>query len=103
SIQRSHPDFPGLQVVNTLLGGYFGSRLMANIREDKGYTYGVSSGLASLKHSAFFTIASEVGVQVTAATLVEIEKEMRRLREEPVPETELATVRNYMMGTMLGS
>ncbi len=103
SIQRSHPDFPGLQVVNTLLGGYFGSRLMANIREDKGYTYNIGSGLASLKHGAFLTIASEVGVEATGATLAEIEKEIRRLRDEPVPEAELAVVRNYMMGSMLGS
>ena len=103
SIRRSHPDFPGLQVVNTLLGGYFGSRLMANIREDKGYTYNVGSGLASLKHCAFFTIASEVGVDVTEATLAEVQKEIQRLRDEPVPETELALVRNYMMGAMLGS
>lgn len=103
SIQRSHPDFPGLQVVNTLLGGYFGSRLMANIREDKGYTYGISSGLASLRYGAFFTIASEVGVDVTRATLAEIEKEIRRLRDELVSEGELAVVRNYMMGSMLGS
>ncbi|MGV3761410.1 M16 family metallopeptidase [Parapedobacter sp.] len=103
SIRRSHPDFPGLQVVNTLLGGYFGSRLMANIREDKGYTYNIGSGLASLKHGAFFTIASEVGVEVTEATLLEIQKEIRRLCDEPVTEAELALVRNYMMGTMLGS
>lgn len=103
SIQRSHPDFPGLQVVNTLLGGYFGSRLMANIREDKGYTYSIGSGLASLKHGAFFTIASEVGVDTTEPTLAEIQKEIRRLRDEPVPAAELAVVRNYMMGSMLGS
>ncbi|HWL00553.1 MAG TPA: pitrilysin family protein [Parapedobacter sp.] len=103
SIGRSHRDFPGLQVINTILGGYFGSRLMTNIREDKGYTYNVGSGLASLKHGAFFTIASEVGVDVTKATLVEIQKEIRRLRDEPVPEEELALVRNYMMGAMLGS
>lgn len=102
-IQRSHRDFPGLQVVNTLLGGYFGSRLMANIREDKGYTYNIGSGLASLRHGAFFTVASEVGVAVTEATLAEIEKEIHRLRDEPVPEAELALVRNYMMGSMLGS
>lgn len=103
SIQRSHRDFPGLQVVNTLLGGYFGSRLMTNIREDKGYTYSVGSGLGSLKHGAFLTIASEVGVDVTEATLLEIQKEIQRLRDEPVPEAELALVRNYMMGALLGS
>lgn len=103
SIQRRHPDFPGLQVLNTVLGGYFGSRLMVNIREDKGYTYNISSALVSLKHAAFFTLASEVGVQVTKATLAEIESEIQRLRDEPVDEAELALVRNYMMGAMLGS
>ena len=76
---------------------------MTNIREDKGYTYGVGSGLASLKHGAFFTVSSEVGVEVTEATLAEMEKEIHRLREEPVPEEELLLVRNYMMGSMLGS
>lgn len=103
SIQRSHPDFPGLQVLNTVLGGYFGSRLMANIREDKGYTYSISSGLVSLKHSAFFTLASEVGVAVTAPTLGEIEREVNKLRMEPISEKELSVVRNYTMGSLLGS
>ncbi|PPL04881.1 M16 family metallopeptidase [Parapedobacter indicus] len=103
SIQRCHSDFPGLQVLNTVLGGYFGSRLMTNIREDKGYTYNISSGLVSLKHSAFFTIASEVGVDVTAATLREIEKEINKLRNEPMSEEELSVVRSYMMGSLLGS
>ncbi|MFB2118774.1 M16 family metallopeptidase [Parapedobacter sp. 2B3] len=102
-IRRSHRDYPGLHVVNTLLGGYFGSRLMANIREDKGYTYNIGSGLASLRYGAFFTIASEVGVEATEATLVEIQKEIQRLRDEPVPEAELTLVRNYLMGSMLGS
>ncbi|WP_257667881.1 M16 family metallopeptidase [Parapedobacter tibetensis] len=103
SLQRHHEDFPGMQVVNTLLGGYFGSRLMANIREDKGYTYSIGSGLASLKHRAFFTIASEVGVDMTTATLTEIEREIRLLRDEKVSEEELALVKNYMLGSMLGS
>ncbi|SEM19326.1 Predicted Zn-dependent peptidase [bacterium A37T11] len=103
AIQRNHPDFPALQFVNTLLGGYFGSRLMTNIREDKGYTYGIGSGIASLKYAAFFTIATEVGVDVTAATLAEIEKEINALRTEPVKSDELELVRNYMLGSLLGS
>lgn len=103
SIQRSHPDFPGLQVLNTVLGGYFGSRLMTNIREDKGYTYSISSGLASLRHSAFFTLASEVGVEVTNATLGEIEREIDRLRNELISNEELALVKSYTMGSLLGS
>lgn len=103
SLQRSHPDYPALQFVNTLLGGYFGSRLMMNIREEKGYTYGIGSGLASLQYGAFFTIATEVGVTATADTLTEIEKEMNRLHTEPVAEEELELVRNYMLGAFLGS
>ncbi len=103
SIQRTHPDFPGLQVLNTALGGYFGSRLMANIREDKGYTYSIGSGLMSLKHTAFFTLSSEVGLKATAPTLAEIEKEISRLRDELISESELSVVRNYLMGSMLGS
>lgn len=103
TIGRAHPDFPGLQVLNTVLGGYFGSRLMMNIREDKGYTYSVGSAIASLQHDAFLSIASEVGVEVTRATLEEIRKEIDKLRREPVPAAELDVVRNYLMGAMLGS
>ena len=66
-INRTHPDFPALQVLNTVLGGYFGSRLMANIREDKGYTYGIGSGMTSLKQSGSLFIATEVGADVCAA------------------------------------
>lgn len=103
SISRSHPDFPALQVLNTTLGGYFGSRLMMNIREDKGYTYGIGSGLGSLKHAAFFTISSEVGTAVCADTLKEIEFEVNRLKTEKVSEEELTLVKNYLLGSMLGS
>ena len=103
SINRKHADFPGLQVLNTILGGYFGSRLMANIREDKGFTYGIGSALVSLKNTGYFFIASEVGAEVCSATLTEIEKEITLLKEQPVTEGELALVRNYMLGSMLGS
>lgn len=103
AINRTHPDFPGFQVVNTILGGYFGSRLMANIREDKGYTYGIGSALVSLKNTGYFFIASEVGADVCSTTLNEIEKEIKLLKQEPVQEEELALVKNYMLGSMLGS
>src|SRR5690606_5823220 len=103
TIGRSHADFPALQLVNILLGGYFGSRLMANIREDKGYTYGIGSGIVSLQHDAYLTIATEVGADATRATLVEIEKEIGRLRSEPVSDEELQVVKSYILGSMLGS
>jgi len=103
SINRKHADFPGLQVVNTILGGYFGSRLMANIREDKGYTYGIGSALVSMKNTGYFFIASEVGADVCTSALAEIEKEITILKEQSVTDGELSLVRNYMLGSMLGS
>jgi predicted Zn-dependent peptidase len=102
SINRSHPDFPGMQILNTILGGYFGSRLMANIREDKGYTYGIGSALVSMKDAGYFFIASEVGADVCTAALEEIRKEIEILKTETVSEQELDLVRNYMLGSMLG-
>ncbi|MFZ4861617.1 M16 family metallopeptidase [Sphingobacterium sp. Mn56C] len=103
SINRTHPDYPAVQFVNTLLGGFFGSRLMRNIREEKGYTYSIGSAVANLKHTGFFTLASEVGVDVTQATLDEIEKEFNILRTEKAHTEEVNLVRNYMQGSLLGS
>lgn len=102
SINRSHSDFAGFQVLNTLLGGYFGSRLMANIREDKGYTYGIGSALVSMKNAGYFFIASEVGADVCNSALDEIHKEIEILKTQEVGEPELNLVRNYMLGSMLG-
>jgi zinc protease len=102
-ITRDHKDFAGFQVLNCLLGGYFGSRLMANIREDKGYTYGIGSAVVSMKDAGYFFIATEVGAEVCGAALQEIEKEITELKTTLVPEEELGLVRNYMLGSMLGS
>lgn len=103
SINRTHKDFAGLQVLNCLFGGYFGSRLMANIREDKGYTYGIGSAVVSMKHAGYFFIATEVGAAVCADALTEIEKEVNILKTELVSDQELDLVRSYMLGSMLGS
>src|SRR6185312_7336329 len=103
TINRTHPDFPALQVLNTVLGGYFGSRLMANIREDKGYTYGIGSGVSSFKQTGALFIATEVGADVCKAAISEIEKEVERLKAELIPDAELSLVRNYMLGSLLGS
>ncbi|WP_457130743.1 M16 family metallopeptidase [Mucilaginibacter sp. UYNi724] len=102
-VNRTHPDFPGLLVLNTVLGGYFGSRLMANIREDKGYTYGIGSGMSSFKQTGSLYIASEVGADVCKAAVAEIEKEVNLLKTELIPEEELSLVRNFMLGSLLGS
>jgi zinc protease len=103
AINRSHPDFAGFQVLNTLLGGYFGSRLMANIREDKGYTYGIGSAVVSLRDAGYFFIATEVGADVCADAVKEIGYEIDLLKTVLVEEPELDLVRNYMLGSMLGS
>jgi len=100
---RTHPDFPAIQILNTVLGGYFGSRLMTNIREDKGYTYGIGSGVSSLKQTGALFIATEVGADVCKAAIIEIEKEVERLKAELIPDEELSLVRNYMLGSLLGS
>lgn len=103
TINRTHEDFAAFQVMNCLLGGYFGSRLMANIREDKGYTYGIGSAIVSMKDAGYFFIATEVGADVCTSALTEIEKEIDLLKSEPVSAEELDLVRSYMLGSMLGS
>lgn len=100
---KLHPDFLKMQVLNTILGGYFGSRLMSNIREEKGYTYGIGSMLQSLKNGGMFVIASEVGNAVTRPAIDEVYKEIERLRTELVPDDELRLVKNYMLGSFLRS
>lgn len=100
---KTHPDYLPFQLLNCVLGGYFGSRLMSNIREDKGYTYGIGSALVSLQDAGYFFISTEVGVEVCSSAIDEIFKEIKRLREEMVSEQELELVRNYMLGTFLRS
>lgn len=99
---RHHPDFPKVQVLNTLFGGFFGSRLMSNIREDKGYTYGIHSFLLNHIHDSAWMISTEAGRDVCEAAVQEVYNEMKLLREEPVDAEELQLVRNYLMGTILG-
>jgi zinc protease len=99
---RHHPDFLKIQVLNSLFGGFFGSRLMSNIREDKGYTYGIHSFLQNHIHDSAWMISTEAGKDVCEAAITEIYKEMKTLREEPVDDEELLLVRNFMMGSILG-
>jgi predicted Zn-dependent peptidase len=100
---KNHPDYFEFQVLNTILGDYFGSRLMSNIREDKGYTYGIGTGMMELQLNGYFVIVTEVGKEVTDATLTEIKFEMERLQTELVGEDELTLVKNYMLGQLLKS
>lgn len=102
-IKNGHPDYHKLNVVNTILGGYFGSRLMKTIREEKGYTYGINSVLVSLKNAGFLVILSEVAADVTKNAIADILTEIKKLREEKVSQQELDLVRNYMLGDLLRS
>ena len=99
---RHHPDFIKSQVLNNIFGGFFGSRLMGNIREDKGYTYGIHSYFQNHIHNSAWMISTEAGRDVCEATITEVYKEMNLLKEELVDEDELLLVQNYMMGSILG-
>ncbi len=101
TINKRHPDYPGLKILNTILGGYFGSRLMKNIREDKGYTYGIHSSVNSLDQSGYKVISTETGKQYGRMAVDEIYREISLLQEEPVSNEELEVVRNYMAGEMV--
>ena len=101
AISRTHNDYFGLRILVTVLGGYFGSRLMKNIREDKGYTYGISAQLISMEKEGYISISSEVGTNVCKKAIEEVYKEIERLSLEQVSEEELTLVRNYMLGNWL--
>lgn len=101
TINKRHPDYPGLKILNVLLGGYFGSRLMKNIREDKGYTYGINSSVHSLDLIGYQIISAEVSKKNTRNAVEEILKEIRLLQSVPAEKKELAIIRNYMLGDMV--
>ncbi|MBN1338991.1 MAG: insulinase family protein [Bacteroidales bacterium] len=96
---KTHADFLKLKILSTILGGYFGSRLMSSIREEKGFTYGIGSGMASMQHSGYFFIASEVGSDVVKEAIQEILREIEIIISQPVPEEELNLVKNYILGS----
>jgi predicted Zn-dependent peptidase len=99
---KHHPDFQKTLVLNNVFGGFFGSRLMSNIREDKGYTYGIHSYLQNHIHESAWMISTECGRDVAAATIDEVYKEMKILQDTLIDAEELDLVRNYMIGTLLG-
>lgn len=98
---RTHPDFVGMQVVASLLGGYFGSRLMQNLREQHGYTYGVQAAMINFDSEGYLAIATQVAREHRDDALGEIYAEIERLRHELVDEDELQMVKNVMIGEIL--
>ena len=102
-IEWDDPDYPMFMILNTVLGGYFGSRLMTNIREEKGYTYGIYSMSNMVRGSSVFYVTSDVASEYAEPALKEIYHELDMLRREPVSEDELNLVCNYMAGDFLRS
>jgi predicted Zn-dependent peptidase len=100
---RKNDDFVDVTILNTILGDYFGSRLMSNLREDKGFTYGVGSMLSEFNETGYFLIATEVGKEHKDAAIAEIRAEIERIQHELIPAEELDLVRNYLLGQLLKS
>lgn len=103
TVSANHKDYMGLNILNTLLGGYFGSRLMSNIREDKGYTYGIGSMIHSFKDIGLFYISAEVKQENCQDAIREIYNEINILKTERVGDKELNRVKNFMKGSLLRS
>jgi predicted Zn-dependent peptidase len=97
----SNPDYVPLSVVNTLLGGYFSSRITANLREAKGYTYSPSSQISTRYRDAYWAEAADVTTNVTGPSLKEIFYEIDRLRKEPPTAEELKATQNYLAGVFV--
>lgn len=99
-INRDHPDFFALKMLCTALGGYFGSRLMSNIREEKGYTYGIASSVAAMRYGSYLVISTQTGTEFTRPLIDETFAEIERLRNEAIPADELTVAKNYLRGEM---
>lgn len=100
SVSRSHPDYADVLFLNHILGGYFGSRLMKNIREDKGLSYGISSTLHTMTMGSDLVIGADVNRENLLMTFDEIHKELHRLRAEHISAAELETARNHFIGSL---
>lgn len=98
---RMHPDFIPMQVVTAILGGYFGSRLVRNLREERGYTYGVFAGMVNMECEGYIAVATEVARDATVDSVAQIYLEMERLATEEVSQEELQIVKNIMTGEVM--
>jgi predicted Zn-dependent peptidase len=100
TIGRHHPDYFQLLLLNHLLGGYFGSRLMKNIREEKGLTYGIYSSINTYCNNTVFSIGTDVNIEKAELTISEIKKEIETLRQQKVPDQEIEVARNHFLGAL---
>jgi zinc protease len=100
-ISKKHPDFQGVSILNVILGGYYGSRLMTNLRGKNALTYGIHSGVVSLLFSGVFSISANVNMDKVDLAIEQIMNEVNVLRSELVSDDELEMVKNYLSGEML--
>lgn len=101
SLSYTHPQRRNFEILSTILGGYFGSRLMSNLRETNGYTYGAGCGSLYLNNASVFYLESEVNVNVTGQAIHECMAELDRLCNEPIGDDELSQVKSYLKGQQL--
>lgn len=101
TVPRQHPDYLKLRILTTVLGGYFGSRLMTNIREDKGYTYGINASHSGRSFDGYIGISTECDTKHVWNVLHETKRELQRLCDEPIPEQELQTVKRHMLSELV--
>jgi len=99
-INRSHPDFVNLSILSTIAGGFFGSRLMKKLREEKGYTYGIGGSIQAMKDHAYLVFSTTVGNEVYRDALADIRLELLKIHEQPVPDEELSLVKKYLAGDL---
>ncbi|MBS1680627.1 MAG: insulinase family protein [Bacteroidetes bacterium] len=100
TINRNHEDYFSVLLLNHILGGYFGSRLMKNIREKKGLTYGIYSSIVLFKNESILSIGADVGKEKSNLALSEIKHEMNFLADEPIPDEELHLAKNHLLGNL---
>jgi zinc protease len=99
-INRDHADYFSLLLLNHVLGGYFGSRLMKNIREEKGLTYGIYSSLSPFKNGCMFSIGADVNKENLKLTVDEIRKEVLNLTVKSIDESELDIAKSHLLGSL---
>ena len=100
TVLRSDADYIPLRILITALGGYFGSRLMTNIREDKGYTYGISASLLGYRNNSFISISCQCDTSHTWQVAKEIKTEIEKLQNDTIPDDELRRLKSFMISDL---
>lgn len=101
AVPRTHPDYLPLRFTVIALGGYFGSRLMRNIREEKGYTYGISASLCGMPEGSYACISAQCANEYVEPVIAETKAELERLAIEPMPDAEMQRLRLHVQTSLI--